>query len=99
MCWLYHELSRFHTELKQYELGRVYARKCMNEAKRIGNNKWVINSLLLVMRINIAQHSKNDAKSDASEALELAQTMGDKQLITFLNKVRLSLVRFFLIGF
>jgi hypothetical protein len=66
----------------------VYARKCINEAKRIENNQWVINSLLLVMRINIAQHSKNDAKSDALEALELATTMGDSDLIAFLTKVR-----------
>ncbi|XP_008192872.3 outer dynein arm-docking complex subunit 4 [Tribolium castaneum] len=88
MCWLYHELSRFHTELKQYELARVYARKCMNEGKRTENNKWVINALLLIMRINIAQHSKNDAKSDAQAAIELATQMGDKNLIAFLNKCK-----------
>lgn len=87
MCWLYHELSRFHTELKQYELARVYARKCMNEGRRIENDQWVINALLLIMRINIAQHSKNDAKSDAQEAIDLANKMGDKDLLTFLNKV------------
>ncbi|RZC35593.1 uncharacterized protein BDFB_008264 [Asbolus verrucosus] len=88
MCWLYHELSRFHTEMKQYELARVYARKCMNEAKRIEENKWVINALVLIMKINIAQHSKNDAKQDALEAIELATEMNDKNLLCFLNKCR-----------
>lgn len=88
MCWLYHELSRFHIELKQYELGRVYARKCINESKRIGNNKWVINALMLVMRINIAQQSKNDAKADAQEALDLARTMNDDTLVQFMEKCK-----------
>lgn len=88
MCWLYHELSRFHIELKQYELGRVYARKCINESKRIENNKWVINALMLVMRINIAQHSKNDAKADAQEAMEVARAMNDYKLVQFVEKCK-----------
>lgn len=87
MAWLYHELARFHAELKQYELSRAYAKKCINEARRMNDNRWIINSMVLMMKINIGQHSKNDAKGDCQEAIKLAKKMGNENLLEFLEKV------------
>lgn len=87
MAWLYHELSRYHLELKQFELSRVYARKCITEGRRCNNLRWVINAMMLITKVNMVQHNKNDAKTEISEAIEVAKLMDNNDLEEFLNRV------------
>lgn len=85
---MYHELSRFHCELKQFELARVYARKCIQMAEKINNNKWVINARMLITRVNMLQHNKNDAKTEIFNAIDVAKNkLLDTDLEEYLNKV------------
>nr|CAI5824624.1 unnamed protein product [Callosobruchus analis] len=84
LCWCYHELSRYHLELKKWELARVYSRKCIQESKKEeGHPEWVLNALMLLVRIDIQQHNKNDARSELLEACDLADKLQDENLREF----------------
>lgn len=86
--YLYHELSRYHAELKKYEMARVYARKCISEGYKVKNLYWVVNAMLLIAKVYIQQRNRNDAKSQVIEALKLSEKMDKKLLTDFLEKVR-----------
>lgn len=86
MCWCYHELSRFHIELKRWELATVYGRKCIQEGHKSEILEWVINGTMLLTKINVSQHNKNDAKSEVLSALEIAQRLEDPNLQEYLDK-------------
>lgn len=89
LAWLYHELSRYHLETKQFEIARVYARKCISEGFRINNLNWVINAMMHMARVYIQQHNRNDAKTEVAEALALSKKMNNPRLEEYLEKVSL----------
>lgn len=84
---MYHDLARYYSEIKQFELARVYARKCIAEAKDCENYAWIINAKMIITRINIQQHNRTDAKYEVNEAIEIAKQMNDDALGQFLEKV------------
>lgn len=62
-------------------------------ADEINNNKWVINARMLITRVNMLQHNKNDAKTEVCNALDVAKNkMHDADLIEYLTKVTLLFV-------
>ncbi|XP_018570368.1 tetratricopeptide repeat protein 25-like [Anoplophora glabripennis] len=85
-CWCYHELSRFHIELKRWDMATVYARKCIQDGYKAENMEWVINGTMLLAKINVSQHNKNDAKSEILSALEICQSLDDANLQEYLDK-------------
>lgn len=86
-AWLYHELSRFSIELRKFEMARVYARKCIQEARKCNNPRWIINAMLLITKVNMLQHNRNDAKNEVRSAIAFAETMNDEGLVKYLTKV------------
>ncbi|XP_017778568.1 PREDICTED: uncharacterized protein LOC108564142 [Nicrophorus vespilloides] len=86
LAWLYHDLSRYYTEIRQYELGRVYARKCIAEAKECGEKTWFINATLLIVRINMQLRNKTDAKQELNQAIDIATEMENENLLEYLHK-------------
>ncbi|KAI4462526.1 hypothetical protein MML48_4g00007280 [Holotrichia oblita] len=86
LTWLYHDLARYHSEIKQFELARVYARKCIVEAKECQDIAWIINAKMIITRINIQQHNRTDAKYEVNEAIELAKQLNDESLVQYLEK-------------
>lgn len=92
MAWLYHELSRFHCELKQFELSRVYARKCIQMAERNNNLKWIFNALMLIARVDMLQHNKNDTRTELNDAMAVAKLMDDDDLMEYMKKVMQSFI-------
>lgn len=97
IAFLYHELSRYHIDLKQYELARIYGHKCMSEGYRGGNLDWVLNASMLLCRIDIQQHNRNDARTELSEALHIAKKINNNTLAEYIEKVNttLNIVTFF----
>lgn len=87
MAWLYHELARYHTEVKQYELARVYARKCISEAREANNIYWIVDAMMLMFRVNMLQHNRNDAKYELHELLSVANQIDDSTLREYVEKV------------
>ncbi|KAJ8922716.1 hypothetical protein NQ315_007751 [Exocentrus adspersus] len=86
LCWCYHELSRFHIELKRFDLATAYSRKCIQEGHKCGKLQWVINGTMLLVKVHISQHNKNDAKNDVLSALDVAERLGDMNLREYLNR-------------
>ncbi|KAF2902687.1 hypothetical protein ILUMI_03501 [Ignelater luminosus] len=86
MAWLYHELARYHTEVKQYELARVYARKCISEGREANNIYWIVDAMMMIFRINMLQHNRNDAKYELNEVLMVAKQIEDRTLLDYIEK-------------
>ncbi|ENN80353.1 hypothetical protein D910_10757 [Dendroctonus ponderosae] len=86
VCWYYHELSRFEYESSHYDLSRLYAKKCIKEAHQLGNEKWVFNSTMMMLKNNLAEHNKNDAKNDLVVAMNCVQKLQDPDKIDFIEK-------------
>ncbi|XP_076270398.1 outer dynein arm-docking complex subunit 4-like [Rhynchophorus ferrugineus] len=86
VCWFYHELSRYHLEVKKLDLARVYARKCIQEGRAYKNLQWVLNGTMLLAKCNLQQHNKNDAKNDLLSAIKCAETLKDDDKVNFLKQ-------------
>ncbi|KAG5873554.1 hypothetical protein JTB14_001453 [Gonioctena quinquepunctata] len=86
ICLCYHELARFHMALKQFDHARAYARKCTNEAREYGHSEWLVNSLMLLVRIHIREHNRQDAIGDVKEAMEVASHINDERLNHYLQR-------------
>lgn len=57
-------------------------------ADEINNNKWIINARMLITRVNMLQHNKNDAKTEIYNAIDVAKNkIQDCDLEEYLNKV------------
>ncbi|XP_025831796.1 tetratricopeptide repeat protein 25 [Agrilus planipennis] len=86
ITWLYHELARFHSEVKQPELSKVYARKCVTESKKMEHLIWQINGMFLIVKVNMQCHNRNDAKNVLKETIEVSRELGNEGLTTYLEK-------------
>ncbi|CAH0560162.1 unnamed protein product [Brassicogethes aeneus] len=86
MAWIYHELSRFYSDKKRYELSRLYAKKCLTEGRICDNTKWVINALTLIIKANFLQSHKNDAKNEILRAIDVSNEIGDPTVKNFMEK-------------
>ncbi|XP_030757499.1 uncharacterized protein LOC115883299 isoform X2 [Sitophilus oryzae] len=86
ICWFYHELSRYHIEVKKLDLARVYARKCIQQAKINKIIYWIFNGTMLLAKCNLQQHNKNDAKNDLLSAIKCSETLKDSTKVDFINK-------------
>ncbi|KAK5643452.1 hypothetical protein RI129_007297 [Pyrocoelia pectoralis] len=86
MCWLYHELASYHTEVREYQLARVYCRKCIQEGETANNSIWIVNAMMLIAKISIKQHNRNDAKTELSDTLAYAKKLKDEMLQNYIQK-------------
>ncbi|XP_045479177.1 uncharacterized protein LOC123684094 [Harmonia axyridis] len=91
LAWLYHELSRFSFELKKYEMSRMYARKCIGEANNCKKLKWIMNAMILIVRTDIIQKNKNDAKNQVKHARKIATRLKDDEMGEFLDRCVLAI--------
>lgn len=86
ICWCYHEMCRNNIELKQYVIARIYAKQCMQEAKLADSMEWMFITTMLLVRINIQQHNRNDARTELNNAREIAAELGNENLEKYLEK-------------
>ncbi|KAG5878719.1 hypothetical protein JTB14_032832 [Gonioctena quinquepunctata] len=87
LCWCLHELARFNIEIKKWELARVYSRKCVQDATAISDWEWAVNATMLLAKIYIQQHNRNDARSEIISALGMADQLKDENLKLYLERV------------
>lgn len=83
----YYELCRLYLDLKQYDLARLFGRKCLSEGYRCNNVSWIINAKMLMVRADIQQRNRNDARTALNEVLHIANKMKNKILIDYVEKV------------
>ncbi|XP_074026093.1 outer dynein arm-docking complex subunit 4 [Leptinotarsa decemlineata] len=86
LCWCFYELARSQIEQKRWELARVYSRKCVQEANIACDWEWAINGNMLLAKINIQQHNRNDARAEIVTALRTAKMMKNDNLREYLEK-------------
>ncbi|KAG5873555.1 hypothetical protein JTB14_001454 [Gonioctena quinquepunctata] len=86
ICLCHHELARVHMDLKQFDQARAHARKCINEAREYGHPEWLVNGLMLLVRIHIREHNRQDAIGDVQAAMEVASYINDERLNDYLRR-------------
>lgn len=81
LAWLFHELSKFYIEIERYDLARFYAKKSRDSGYEARNDPWTLNAHHLMIRIEIHQHNKTEAR----EAAVLAYLGAKRLRITYLQ--------------
>ncbi|KAF7991290.1 hypothetical protein HCN44_002852 [Aphidius gifuensis] len=83
LTWIYHELSKYYINKKLYDLARFYAKKSRDYSYISNSDIWTINANHLLIKIEINQHNKNEAKESAIMAYLGAQKISYNYLINF----------------
>lgn len=79
-------VCRFEYESNHYDLSRLYAKKCIKEAHQLDNQKWVFNSAMMLLKNNMAEHNKSDAKNDLAMAMNCVEKLQDADKIDLIEK-------------
>lgn len=59
----------------------------MSEGYRGSNLDWVLNGSMLLCRIDIQQHNRNDARTELNDALVIAKKINNNTLAEYIEKV------------
>ncbi|XP_044748554.1 outer dynein arm-docking complex subunit 4-like [Coccinella septempunctata] len=84
LVWLYHELSRLHFDQKQYELSKAYATKCLREAYILKDDKWTVNAMFLMIRVQVLNRNKNGARIELRNCKKVAIKIPDEKMEDFI---------------
>lgn len=84
--WLFFELSRYNLSIKKWEWGRIYARKCINLARTICEPVWVINGMMMLIRVHFQQGKKNEAKKELQRCKLYAKEVENPNLKDYIEK-------------
>ncbi|XP_076656792.1 outer dynein arm-docking complex subunit 4 [Halictus rubicundus] len=83
LAWLFHELCKFFIDIHRYDLARFYAKKARDMGEEAESEQWVLNVHHLLLRIEISQNYRNEAKEAAVLALASAKKLGLEFLSEF----------------
>lgn len=75
LAWLHHEFCKFLIDIRRLDLARFYAKKGHDMAQEANCDQWVLNIDHLMLRIEICQNNRNEAKDVALLALEHAKKL------------------------
>lgn len=75
LAWLHHEFCKFLSDIHRFDLARFYARKGRDFALKANCDQWVLNVDHLMLRIEIHQNNRNEAKDAAILALATARKL------------------------
>lgn len=84
LAWLHHEFCKFLIDINRFDLARFYAKKGIDFARKAACDEWIVNIQHLLLRIEIHQTNRNEAKEAAVAALECAKQLD----IDFLVKIK-----------
>ncbi|XP_008214814.1 tetratricopeptide repeat protein 25-like isoform X1 [Nasonia vitripennis] len=75
ILWIFHELCKLFLEIRRYDLARFYAKKTRDLSLESNHEDWALNASHVLIRIELAQHNRNEAKEAAVTALESARKL------------------------
>ncbi|XP_043273308.1 outer dynein arm-docking complex subunit 4-like [Venturia canescens] len=81
LAWLFHDLAKYYIEIKRYDLARLYAKKSRDSGYKARHDPWTLNAHHLMIRIEIHQHNRNEAR----EAAVLAYLGAKRLRISYLQ--------------
>lgn len=77
-------ISRYNTDLRKFDVARVYGKKCIIAGKESGMLHWVINVSVLLAKLHIAEKNKFDAINQIKDAQLIAQQLQDNTIQEYL---------------
>lgn len=86
ICYCYYEMCKNCIDLKQYEIAKIYAKQCIQEAKSTNNLEWILITRMLLVRIYVQQGNKTDARTQVLEAKTVGEELGNENLLQYLDK-------------
>ncbi|XP_050454921.1 uncharacterized protein LOC126853330 [Cataglyphis hispanica] len=86
LAWLHHEFCKFLIGIHRFDLVRFYAKKGRDIADEAACEEWILNFDHLILRIEIYQNNRNEARDAAVLALECARKLGIDCLIDFYER-------------
>ncbi|KAL3265359.1 hypothetical protein HHI36_009567 [Cryptolaemus montrouzieri] len=86
LVWCYHELSRLHFEQNEYELAKAYVTKSLKESYLLKDDRWVINSMFMMIKVHVVNKNKNGAKIELRQCRRIAKRTDDHKLEDFINE-------------
>lgn len=75
LAWLYHEFCKFFMDIQRFDMARFYAKKGYDIAQKANSDQWILNIDHLMLRIEIYQNYRNEAKEVAIQALAHARKL------------------------
>ncbi|XP_033216983.1 uncharacterized protein LOC117172842 [Belonocnema kinseyi] len=83
LTWIFHDFSKLLMETHQFEWARYYAKRAREKSTGTMNQAWLINANHILLRIELHQNNRNDAKEAALLALSGARKLKIDYLIDF----------------
>ncbi|XP_029172700.1 uncharacterized protein LOC114941759, partial [Nylanderia fulva] len=86
LAWLHHEFCKFLIDIHRFDLARFYAKKGRDIAQEAACEQWVLNIDHLILRLEIHQNNRNEAREAAVLALACARKLGIDYLMDFYER-------------
>ncbi|KAH8322229.1 uncharacterized protein [Drosophila kikkawai] len=84
-CYLLHQIASAHLKSNRYDECCFSARKAIQEGKNCNSNIWHFLSTLVIVKANASLHKLEQTREALANAQKLAITLGNNDLILFLN--------------
>lgn len=81
LAWLYHEFCKVLVDIRRFDLVRFYAKKGRDMAQEARCDLWYLNIHHLLLRMEIYQNNRNEAREAAIIARETARKLGIDYLV------------------
>ncbi|KYQ51694.1 hypothetical protein ALC60_09182 [Trachymyrmex zeteki] len=86
LAWLHHEFCKFLIDIHRFDLARFYAKKGQDVAREANCDQWVLNIDHLMLRIEIYQNNRNEARDIVLLTLAHARKLNIDCLIDFYER-------------
>ncbi|KAJ8670373.1 hypothetical protein QAD02_001632 [Eretmocerus hayati] len=86
MLWLFHELCKLKLEKKRFDMARFYSKKLRDLGEEMGLEEWVLNATHVLVRIELAQNNRAEAKDACTVCIESARKLGSCVLMDFYER-------------
>lgn len=75
LAWLHHEFCKLLVDIHRLDLARFYAKKGHEIAREAKCDQWILNIDHLMLRIEICQNNRNEARDVAIQTLAHARKL------------------------
>ncbi|KAL6263796.1 hypothetical protein P5V15_003879 [Pogonomyrmex californicus] len=86
LAWLQHEFCKFLIDIRRFDLARFYAKKGQDMAQEANCDQWVLNINHLMLRMEIYQNNRSEARDIANLALAHVRKLNIDYLIDFYQR-------------
>ncbi|KAH8239045.1 hypothetical protein KR032_000244 [Drosophila birchii] len=84
-CYLLHQIASAHLKTNRYDECCFNARKAIQEGKKCNSNIWHFLSTLIIVKANAILHKLEQTRESLANAQKIANKLGNKDLIIYLN--------------